>query len=158
MQEQIFGLKSAVSRAAAYVNIYENVLSGRYMAPKDLLALLTKGLTLEKEETNLRLLTNYISSLYWTFTKPNDRMAFASQLEDALWNAMEEQSQPNNKKLLFRAYQSVYTSSGAGKRMYDVWKQQQPPAGIKLAEEDYISRPYHCIKERYGICCCNAAA
>jgi aminopeptidase N len=33
----------------------------------------------------------------------------------------------------------VYTSSGAGKRMYDVWKQQQPPAGIKLAEEDYIS-------------------
>jgi aminopeptidase N len=139
MQEQVFSLKSAVSRASVYVNIYENVLSGRYMAPKDLLALLTKGLTLEKEETNLRLLTNYISSLYWTFTKPDDRMAFASQLEDALWNAMEEQSQPNNKKLLFRAYQSVYTSSGAGKRMYDVWKQQQPPAGIKLAEEDYIS-------------------
>lgn len=23
--------------------------------------------------------------------------------------------------------------------MYEVWKQQQPPAGIKLAEEDYIS-------------------
>jgi aminopeptidase N len=139
MQEQVFSLKSAVSRASAYVNIYENVLSGRYMSPKELLVLLTKGLTVEKEETNLRLLTSYISSLYWTFTKPNDRMAFAPQLEDALWKAMEEQSQPNNKKLLFRAYQSVYTSSVAGRRMYNVWKQQLPPAGIKLAEEDYIS-------------------
>lgn len=139
MQEQVFGLKSAVSRASAYVNIYENVLSGRYMSPAELLALLTKGLAIEKEETNLRLLTNYISSLYWTFSKPNERMAFASQLEETLWKAMEEQPQPNNKKLLFRAYQSVYTSNIAGKRIYDVWKQQQPPAGIKLAEEDYIS-------------------
>lgn len=139
MQEQVFSLKSAVSRASAYVNIYENVLSGRYMSPKELLVLLTKGLPIEKEETNLRLLTSYISSLYWTFTKPNERLAFASQLEDALWKAMEEQSLPNNKKLLFRAYQSVYTGSVAGKRMYDVWTLQQPPAGIKLAEEDYIA-------------------
>lgn len=139
MQEQIFSLKSAVSRASAYVNIYENVLSGRYLLPKELLALLTKGLLIEKEETNLRILTSYIASIYWAFSKPNDRTAFASQLEDALWKAMEEQSQPNNKKLLFRAYQNVYTSDVAAKRMYDVWKQQQPPAGIKLAEEDYIS-------------------
>jgi aminopeptidase N len=139
MQEQLFSLKSAVSRASAYVNIYENALSGRFMSPKELLALLTKGLMIEKEETNLKLLTSYITSLYWTFSKPNDRAAFASQLEDALWKAMEEQTQPNNKKLLFRAYQNVYTSDIAGKRMYDVWQQQQPPAGIKLAEEDYIS-------------------
>lgn len=139
MQEQIFSLKSAVSRASAYVNVYENVLSGRYLSPKELLALLTKGLISEKEETNLRILTSYITSLYWAFSKPNDRAAFASQLEEALWKAMEEQTQPNNKKLLFRAYQNVYTSEVAGKRMYEVWKQQQPPAGIKLAEEDYIS-------------------
>lgn len=139
MQEQIFSMKSAVSRASAYVNIYENVLSGRYLSPKELLALLTKGLIIEKEETNLRILTSYITGLYWTFSKPNDRAAFASQLEDALWKAMEEQTLPNNKKLLFRAYQNVYTSDVAAKRIYDVWKQQQPPAGIKLAEEDYIS-------------------
>lgn len=139
MQEQIFSLKSAVSRASAYVNIYENVLSGRYLSPKELLALLTKGLIIEKEETNLRILTSYITGLYWAFSKPNDRATFALQLEDALWKAMEEQTQPNNKKLLFRAYQNVYTSDVAAKRMYDVWKQQQPPAGIKLAEEDYIS-------------------
>ncbi len=139
MQEQVFSLKSAVSRASAYVNIYENVLSGRYMSPAELLTLYTKGLAIEKEETNLKLLTGYIASLYWTFSRPKDRTAFASKLEDALWNAMETQSQPNNKKLLFRAYQNVYVSDMAGKRMYDVWQQKQPPAGIKLAEEDYIS-------------------
>jgi len=139
MQEQIFSLKSAVSRASAYVNIYENVLSGRYMSPAELLTLLTKGLAIEKEETNLKLLSGYITSLYWTFSSPKDRATMASQMEDALWNAMEAQSQPNNKKLLFKAYQNVYVSDMAGKRLYEVWQQQQPPAGIKLAEEDYIS-------------------
>ncbi|AEV96667.1 aminopeptidase [Niastella koreensis] len=139
MQEQLFTQQSAVSRAAAYVNIYENVLSGRYMTPAELLALLTKGLAIEKEETNLRLLTNYIASLYWTFTRAADRIAFSTQLETALWNAMEAQTQPNNKKVLFRAYQNVYVSEVAGKRMYEIWQLQQPPAGIKLAEEDYTS-------------------
>ncbi len=139
MQEQIFNLKSAVSRAAAYVNIYENVLSGRYMSPAGLLTLLTKGLILETEETNLKLLTGYMAGIYWSFITPQERRAFAAQIEDALWTAMEIQTQPNNKKLLFKTYQSVYESKDAAKRMYDVWKEQQPPAGMKLAEEDYIS-------------------
>jgi len=139
MQEQVFSLKSAVSRAAAYVNIYENVLSGRYLTPAELLALFTKGVTIEQEETNLRLLTGYIASLYWTFTRPADRAAFSTRLEAALWDAMEAQTQPNNKKVLLRAYQNVYMSEVAGKRMYDIWQHQQPPAGIKLAEEDYTS-------------------
>ncbi|OQP54426.1 aminopeptidase [Niastella populi] len=139
VHEQIFNLKSAVSRAAAYVNIYENVLSGRYMSPAGLLTLLTKGLILETEETNLKLLTGYMAGIYWSFITPQERQAFAAQIEDALWKAMEIQTQPNNKKLLFKTYQSVYESSNAAKRMYDVWKEQQPPAGMKLAEEDYIS-------------------
>jgi aminopeptidase N len=84
MQEELFNLQSAVSRAAAYVNIYENVLSGRYMTPVQLLALFTKGVAIEKEETNLRLLTSYIASLYWTFTRTADRASFSSQLEAAL--------------------------------------------------------------------------
>lgn len=139
MQEQIFNLKSAVSRAAAYVNIYENVLSGRYISPAELLTLLTRGLILETEETNLKLLTGYMAGIYWLFISPKDRAGFTAQMEDALWKAMEIQTQPNNKKLLFKTYQSVYESNNAAKRMYDVWKEQQPPAGMKLAEEDYIS-------------------
>jgi aminopeptidase N len=139
MQEQMFSQKSAVSRASAYVNMYENVLSGQYMTPAELLALLTKGLAIEKEETNLRLITSYIASLYWTFIRAANRAAFSSQLEAALWDAMETQTQPNSKKVLFRAYQNVYVSEVAGKRMYDIWQKQQPPAGIKLAEEDYTS-------------------
>jgi aminopeptidase N len=139
MQEQVFSLISAVSRASAYVNMYENVLSGRYMSPAELLALLTKGLAIEKEETNLKLLSGYITSLYWTFSRPKDRAAIAPQMEEALWKAMEAQLPSNNKKVLFKAYQNVYVSDTAARRIYAIWQQQQPPAGIKLAEEDYIS-------------------
>src|SRR5688572_13677513 len=106
------------------------------MAPAELLALLIKGLSIEKEETNLKLLSGYITSLYWTFSRPRDRAAISPQLEDALWKAMEAQLPSNNKKVLFKAYQNVYVSDTAGKRIYAIWQQQQPPAGIKLAEED----------------------
>lgn len=109
------------------------------MKPAELLALLAKGLSIEKEETNLQLLSGYITSLYWTFSRPKDRATVAPQLEDALWKAMEAQPESNSKKVLFKAYQNVYVSDTAMKRIYAIWQQQQPPANIKLAEEDYIS-------------------
>lgn len=52
---------------------------------------------------------------------------------------MEQQTQPNNKKILFRAYQEVYLSATAKSNIYTIWKQQQPPAGVKLTEDDYTS-------------------
>ena len=73
-----------------------------------------------------------------TFT-PAVRNAMATGLEDSLWSALQQQEKPNNKKVLFRAYQDVYLTDAAKKNIYTIWQLQKPPAGVKLNEDDYTS-------------------
>lgn len=134
-----FTFESPLQRASAYINAYENMLNGRYFKPQELLNQLTKGLTAEKNELNLRLITGYISNIYWEFTLPEKRLALSVTLEQQLWNAMEQQTLPNNKKLLFKAYQDVYLNEAAQSKIYNIWQKQQPPTGVKLTEDDYTS-------------------
>jgi aminopeptidase N len=115
------------------------MLAGRTFRPGELLRIFVNVLADEQEETNLKLLSGYISTLFWEFTTAPGRQQYAAQLERQVWDALEKQTAPNNKKLLFKIYQDIYTSGDAGKRMYAVWQQQQAPAQVKLAEEDYIS-------------------
>ncbi|MCC3158960.1 M1 family aminopeptidase [Hymenobacter sp. 15J16-1T3B] len=132
-------LPEPVARAAAYVTLYENVLNRRYLTPRTLLDVYRQRLLHEREELNLRLLTGQLGDLYWKFLLPAQRAALAPTLEQELWRALEQNPAPNQKKLLFKAYQSVALSRAAQQRLYQVWERQQPPAGVKLTEDDYTA-------------------
>ncbi|CAM3825740.1 M1 family aminopeptidase [Mucilaginibacter galii] len=135
----LYNIQSPLQRASAYIAAYENMLAGRYFKPAELLTLLTDGLTREKDEMNLRLITGYISSIYWGFTLPAVRQSMAASLEQTLWNAMQQQTQVNQKKILFKTYQDIYLTPAAQSNIYRIWQQQQPPAGVKLSEDEYTS-------------------
>ena len=79
---------------------------------------------------NLRLLTGYIGSIYWNFITPAKRQNAAVQLEPALWSAMQEQTLPNNKKILFGTYQSIALSHTAQGKLYGIWQSQQDTTGL----------------------------
>jgi aminopeptidase N len=132
-----FQIKDPLQRASLYIAAYENTLSARYFKPQELLNSFMAGLAVEKEETNLRLLTGYVNTIYWEFISPASRLAVAPKLEEALWQAMEQASLPNNKKILFGSYQNVFLSNTAAVRLYQIWKDQKPPSGVKLNEDDY---------------------
>jgi aminopeptidase N len=140
--DQLFALKSPIQRASVYINAYENMLNGQGYAPAELMKLFEKGLNLEKEETNIRMLTGYISSIYWEFVSPAVRNANTEVLEQTLWSAMEQQSAQNIKKILFSTYQSIYQGRYAAQRIYDIWKTQTPPQGVKLNEDDYTGMAF----------------
>jgi aminopeptidase N len=135
----LYTIKQPIERASLYIAAYENMLSGRYLKPEELLTIFINGLTKETEETNLKLLTGYIGSIYWQFLVPSKRKEISGNLEHQLWNAMELQATANNKKILFKTYQGVYLSDSANEIIYNIWKKQQAPAGIKLTEDDYTS-------------------
>lgn len=77
------------------------MLNGNGYTPSALLDLFEKGLTIEKEETNLRLITGYINKIYWAYIKPVQRVSRSAALEQSLWSAMQQQVAANNKKVLF---------------------------------------------------------
>lgn len=135
----IFGLSNALQRAAIYINCYENMLAGRTYKPADLLQLFVKGLPAEQDEMNLRLLSGYITNIYWEFIPAAQRSQYTPMLENALWTALEGQEAPNNRKLLFKAYQDVYSSAAAQARIYAIWQDKKAPARVTLSEDDYTS-------------------
>lgn len=144
MVGQLGTLKNPVTRAAAYINLYENMLagpsgSGNGIGPVQLVDTYRALLATETEELNLRLLTNQLSDLVWTFTKPADRPARATAVEQSAWQAMQQAPTPGLKKLLFRLYQNVALSPDAQNRLYAIWNEQQAPPGVTLTEDDYTA-------------------
>ncbi|HEX8348397.1 MAG TPA: aminopeptidase, partial [Hymenobacter sp.] len=135
----LIAFKNPVARASAYVNLYENMLNGRGLAPRQLLDVYRQALTQEPEELNLKLLTGQTTDIYWKFLKPQERTALAPILEKELWQAMQQNPAPNAKKLLFKANQSVALTKMAQNQLYQVWSKEQAPTGVKLTEEDYTS-------------------
>lgn len=148
MPKQVYTIKNPVSRASAYITLYENMLNGRGLKPTFFLKLLINGLEKEQEELNLRLINGYISTIYWEFITPDERKEWSSRLEQAVWGAMKKQTLANNKKILFKTYQDIFISHGAMDTLYTVWCKQQAPAGIKLTEDDYTSLAFSlCLRE-----------
>jgi len=139
IKENIMEIKSPLQRASAYINAYENMLAGRYYQPEELLISLSGYLHAEQNELNLRLIAGYIGNIYWEFLPLKTRQAHTARLEDLVWKAMEQQIATNNKKVLFNTFQNIYGTPAAASRIYTIWQQQKPPAGLKLFEDDYTS-------------------
>lgn len=139
LTQSVYDLPSPLQRASAYITLYENMLAGRSVPPEALLNLFTRGVTTETNEMNLRLLTGYLTAIYWEFLSRAKRQSLTQKLEDIFWKAIQQQTAPNNKKILFKAFQEVYGTAAGQERMYAVWQAQQPPAGVKLSEDDYTS-------------------
>lgn len=137
MMANLYGLADPLERASVYINAFENMLSGKSTKPEELLAVFLQGLSVEKNEMNLRLITGYLTNIYWTFLAAEARNAMYESMEKTIWVAMEQQQTQNNKKILFNAYQNVYLSADAGKHMFNIWFKQTAPNGIKLLEDDY---------------------
>ncbi|RQO76564.1 aminopeptidase [Pedobacter sp. KBW01] len=137
MMENMDVKSNQLERASIYINAYENMLAGNNFKPKQLLNFYLKGLAIEKNEMNLRLIAGYLTNIYWTFLTPEMRTGMHTDLENVIWTAMQQQEQQNHKKILFNAYQNVYIGKEAGERLYQIWDKQLAPDGVKLQEDDY---------------------
>ncbi len=139
MLSKLTALKSPVMRASAYINLYENMLSGNDVTPKNLMEVYEGLLAKEPEELNLKLITGHINDIFWRLTLPAERVLTAPALENILWQTMQNETIANKRKILLKTYQSIALSKQAQDTLYTIWKTQKAPKGVKLTEEDYTS-------------------
>jgi aminopeptidase N len=126
-------------RASAYINLYENMLDRQVLTPRQLLVLDRRALSQETEELNLNLVADQVVSVYWRFLSPATRDSLAAGLEKDIWQAMLSAGSGNEKKLLFKTYSNIVLSKQGQDKLFDIWKRQEPPAGVRLSEEDYTN-------------------
>lgn len=132
-------IKDPVNRASAYISLYENMLGGSGITPQELLHFFAGQLQKESTELNLRLITGYISGIYWGFLTESIRNKESESLENIVWNALQKQAAVNNKKNLFDCYQGIFHSKKAYDNLYTIWKSQTAPQSITLNDEDFTS-------------------
>ncbi|MDV4141843.1 aminopeptidase [Elizabethkingia anophelis] len=132
-------IKDPVSRASAYISLYENMMGGSGITPQELLHFFAGQLQKESTELNLRLITGYISGIYWGFLTESIRNKESESLENIVWNALQKQAAVNNKKNLFDCYQGIFQSKKAYDNLYTIWKSQTAPQSITLNDEDFTS-------------------
>lgn len=132
-------VKDPISRASAYISLYENMLNSSGVSTQDLLSFFAEQLPKETTELNLRLITGYLTSIYWNFLPENTRLKESANIEDKLWKALQVQTAKNNKKIMFDAYQDIFQSQQAYDTLYKIWKSKTPPQDVSLNDEDFTN-------------------
>jgi len=141
--------ESRLMRASAYITLYENMLAGKSLTPTELMTMYLSLLPKEKDELNLNLIANQLSDIYWHYIEAGERSRIAQAMATRVWRAMNQEDVAGKKKILFRTYQNISLDPSSLDTLYRIWKDQVPPQGIHLSEDEYTSLALNLALKEY---------
>lgn len=136
MMQNINAVQSDLSRASYYIQMHEFLLYKREMPPSYPI-LLERYLSQEQNKLNVELLLTYLKELYWRWMLPAQREAYAERYEVILNQLILQSDDPRLKTTLFKTLVDIGSSEEQVSELLRIWKDQDPPEGIKLSERDY---------------------
>jgi aminopeptidase N len=128
-------LKDPLTRGAAWVTLWEEMLSGRVPAAS-FVDLSMRALPVEDTEQNVQLVLGYVSDAFWTFLSPQQRQERAMKLEQVLRTGLDRAQSSSMKSTYFSAFRSTVTTPEGIAFLERVWRRQEKIPGLTLAEPD----------------------
>ncbi|WP_108424707.1 M1 family metallopeptidase [Flagellimonas amoyensis] len=130
-------LENEVARGHAYLNTYENILSGA-IPPKKGLDFFAKGVQAERNELIHGMLCGQASGIFWSYLTVEERNKEQPLLEKMLWEQLKKgQHTPNIKKNLFGLWKGLAYSDGARAKLFTIWNKAVTIPDLKLNEDDF---------------------
>jgi aminopeptidase N len=127
-----------VTRAAAVINHYENMLAGAGPTPEVYFDRLLTLVETEENQLVLDLAIDQLRRIFWQFLADDVRSDRAPLLERVLWDAMTAREDPVLRKVYFQAFVDLALTPDAVARARDAWSGQRPVDDLPLAENDLI--------------------
>lgn len=127
--------KDEVVRGSLLITLYENLLN-RTISSDGYLNSMLNYLPGEENPLLFSSALGYIGGCQRLY--PGD----IRKVEDTLWKIVTTSGNPQFRLQAFRSYVSFGESAEAIKRLYAIWKEQKPPVGCTLSENDYINLSY----------------
>ncbi len=131
-------LKDPLHRAVAFQSLWEEVLEDSLAAEPFARATLN-ALRQEDNELVAQQLIGLLRGAYWRFVPDAVRIQMAPEVESVLWTLLDEASSAGRKGAYFSALTSMALSDSGVARLERIWRTQEPPAGLPLAEQQYIA-------------------
>ena len=123
-------------RGSLLITLNENLLNNVISADKFMSSVLSY-LKNEKNELLYSQTLNYITNCQRLYPVKD-----AAGIEDAVWQIMLNNKQPQRAIHAFRTYRAIASTPKAVDRLYDIWKSKKSPANCQLSEGDYIKISY----------------
>ena len=127
----------ALTRGAAWVTLWDNVLEGR-VAPGAFIDAAIAALPEESDEQNTQRVLAYVSRAFWRFMPQDERLARAPALEAALRAGITRAGTTSLKSAWFSAFRDdVLTPDGVA-FLERVWRRDEKIPGLPFVETDEI--------------------
>jgi aminopeptidase N len=133
------GLKDEVARGYAYLNMYENVLTGN-LEVKKIMPVVLQGIQSETNELIHGLLCGQASGLFWGFLSPEEREDVQPDMEQVLWKQLTVGKHSSNfKKNIFNLWKGMAYSKKGMERLYRVWNKDMTISDLRLNQDDFTN-------------------
>ena len=147
--ETLPAIENSEARGYAYVNLYENMLTGA-LASADAFNVLLGALVTETEEQIANLISGELSSIFWTYLTDQERFEAQQYMEPLLRNILSKDLDPGIKKTLFNLYKGIAYSINGKLFLYDVWTKKITLKGLHLNENDFTSMASALVIYKHG--------
>lgn len=126
-----------VLRGASSLALYESFLNGAFTDKMIYFEGLLKALNKEEEPLNRQRLLSQLSTIFWQFQSKQERDQSAAQLEELLWNKLQEATEPGAKRAYFNTYRSVAYTPEAVNNLRDIYDGNLVLVGLRISESDH---------------------
>jgi len=129
---------TALTRGAAWVTLWDNVLESRITSAAFADAA-ARALSQETDEQNAQRVLSYVSRLFWRFMTPAERATRGPGLEAMLRAGLARAKTQSEKAAWFNTYRDVVLSREGVVWLDRVWRREEKVPGLTLAEPDEIT-------------------
>jgi aminopeptidase N len=127
----------ALTRGAAWVTLWDNVLEGR-VAPGRFIDAAMRALPEETDEQNTQRVLAYMSRAFWRFIPQEERVARAPAIEAALRAGITRASSTSLKSAWFSAFRDDVLTADGVSWLERVWRRDEQIPGLPFVESDEI--------------------
>jgi aminopeptidase N len=127
----------ALTRGAAWVTLWDNVLEGRVPAGRFIDAAV-RALADESDEQNAQRVLAYVSRAFWRYLSPQERLALAPSLEAALRAGIARANTTSLKSAWFSAFRDDVLTGDGQTWLERVWRREEKIPGLPFVETDEI--------------------
>jgi aminopeptidase N len=131
-------IDDALTRGAAWVTLWDNVLEGRVAAGAFIDAAIP-ALAAESDEQNAQRVLAYVSRAFWRYLPQHERLARAPSLEAALRAGIARANTTSLKSAWFSAFRDDVLTQEGQSWLERVWRREEKIPGLPFVETDEIA-------------------
>ncbi|MEO0339235.1 MAG: nucleoside transporter C-terminal domain-containing protein, partial [Bacteroidota bacterium] len=130
---EVENIEQAVVRGASWLALEEEMLDGK-LAPGRLLKAVESALQSETEPLNRQRLLGLASELFWKFIPVDQRSSYATDLEQTLWELLNQASDASARSAYWSTYAGIGFTAVAQQQLLDIYNGQTTIPGLNITE------------------------